>query len=197
MYLAGACGSQGARLVAVLTLLGVTGCSVSESYLITGEQLTQAAQVPPPEADHTALPVHRYVTPAPGRDVVGKAVFVRATTVQQGLAAAGGLPAVLRSRRYSPVVTGGVALTVIGSVISIAGSIVFFSTLNTSGDTNLISGVIALSAEPMMLAGTLMWIFGIQRPPQEVGAGRAGVRYLDAPVPLVTPAPAPALSLRF
>jgi hypothetical protein len=52
-----------------------------------------------------------------------------------------------------------------------------------------------------MLAGTLMWIFGLQRPPQEVAPGRPGVRYLEAgpalPAPGVAPAPPPVLSLRF
>ena len=190
-----------AQLGALAGLLGLGGCYVTERYLVTPEQLAQAAQILPAEAANTALPVRRYVIPAPGREPSGKPVFVRAEDVQHGLAELGTPPSVLIVRRYSPAVTAGVALTVIGSLISVAGSIVFFSSFNTAGDLHTISGVIALSAEPMMLAGTLLWIMGIQRPAQEVSAGRPGVHYLElvSPVPAPTqlPTPAPALSLRF
>lgn len=198
------------RLGAVAAALFLGGCWVTERYIATPEQVTQAAQVPAGEAAATALPVHRYRKTA-GREV-GKAVFLRADALARSqpelgptlpASAAAGLPAssppvLLRSRRYSPVVTAGATLTGVGTVISVVGTIIYFT---STGDTNLAGGIVALSAEPMMLAGTLMWIFGILRPPQEVGAGRAAVRYLESPpVPLAPALPAPpppALSLRF
>lgn len=201
-------------------LLG--GCWVTERYIATPSQRVQAAQLSSVYATETALPVHRYKK-TPGREV-GKAVFLRAdamaqaqeetaSTLPPGSAAAaepGGAPVVIRSRRYSPVVTAGATLTGVGSIISVVGTIIYFT---STGDNNLAGGIVALSAEPMMLAGTLMWIFGILRPPQEVAAGRAGVRYLEAapalptsplapalpaaPLSAMPPTPAPALSLRF
>lgn len=193
----------------------LSGCWVTERYIAAPEQLALAAQIPAGETV-TALPVHRYKK-SPGHEV-GKAVYLRADDLAQSwpepenalpavaaatIPTAGSPPVVVRSRRYSPVVTAGAVLTGVGSIISVAGTIVYFT---STGDTNLAGGIVALSAEPMMLAGTLMWIFGILRPPQEVSAGRAGVRYLEAaPVPVVPPPlpapglppPAPALSLRF
>lgn len=200
-------------------LLG--GCWVTERYIATPEQRAQAAQLPAGDAMVTALPVHRYKK-TPGREV-GKAVFLRADALAQGqeepgstlppasaaaVGESGSAPVVLRSRRYSPVVTAGATLTGVGSIISVVGTIIYFT---STGDNNLAGGIVALSAEPMMLAGTLMWIFGILRPPQEIAAGRAGVRYLEAapapPAPPLSPVvpaaplsslpPAPALSLRF
>lgn len=181
------------RLAALAGALVLGGCWVSERYLVTPEQLDQARQVPAAEAATTALPVHRYAGPA-GRGQVGKAVLLRAEALAQAQPEPGGPPPVLRSRRYSPVVTAGAVLTGVGTVLSVAGTILYFA---GSGDLHTAGGVVALSAEPMMLAGTLMWIFGILRPPQEVSAGRAKVRYLQVPEPLAPQAPPPALSLRF
>ena len=200
-------GAGGQRRLTAAGALLLSGCFVTERYIATPEQVTQAAQVPPGEAHSTALPVYRYRKTA-GHEV-GKAVFVRADALagsqpEPGLLLATGTsptavsPLVLRSRRYSPVVTAGATLTGVGTVISVVGTIIYFT---STGDTNLAGGIVALSAEPMMLAGTLMWIFGILRPPQEVGAGRAAVRYLESPpvplAPALPPPPPPALSLRF
>lgn len=210
-----------ARVGAAAGSLLLCGCWVTERYIATPEQRVQAAQVPAGDSDLTVLPVHRYKN-VPGREV-GKAVFLRASALVQGqdepglavspgpavaVPDSGSTQVVLKSRRYSPVVTAGATLTGVGSIISVVGTIIYFT---GSGDTNLAGGIVALSAEPMMLAGTLMWIFGILRPPQEVSAGRAGVRYLEAapavPAPLLSPPgpaaplstlpPAAALSLRF
>ena len=217
----GAPSSVRAGAAACGLLLG--GCWVTERYITTPEQRVQAAQLPAGDPTVTVLPVHRYKK-TPGREV-GKAVFLRADALAQGqeepgsalppgaataVAESGGAPVVIRSRRYSPVVTAGATLTGVGSIISVVGTIIYFT---STGDNNLAGGIVALSAEPMMLAGTLMWIFGILRPPQEVAAGRAGVRYLEAvptlptsplspavpaaPLSSLPPAPAPALSLRF
>lgn len=179
---------------ALALILNLGGCWVSERYLVTPEQIDQARQVPAPEAARTALPVQRYAGPA-GHGQAGKAVLLRAEALALGQPEPGS-PTVVRSRRYSPVVTAGAVLTGVGTVLSVAGTILYFA---GSGDLHTAGGVVALSAEPMMLAGTLMWIFGILRPPQEVSAGRANVRYLPLPAPLVpqVPPPTPALSLRF
>lgn len=187
--------SRGAtRLLPLVGALLVSGCWVSERYLVTPEQLDQARQVPAAAAATTALPVHRYVGAA-DRGQAGKAVLLRAEALALAQAESAGVPIVVRSRRYSPVVTAGAALTGVGTVLSVAGTILYFA---GSGDLHTAGGIVALSAEPMMLAGTLMWIFGILRPPQEVSAGRAGVHYLPVPEPLTPPAapPPPALSLR-
>lgn len=211
------------RVGAAACGLFLSGCWVTERYIATPAQRVQAAQLSTVYAETTALPVHRYKK-TPGHEV-GKAVYLRAdalTKAQEepalplpsgtavGGAGPGGAPVVIRSRRYSPVVTAGATLTGVGSIISVVGTIIYFT---STGDNNLAGGIVALSAEPMMLAGTLMWIFGILRPPQEVAAGRAEVRYLEAAPALPTPplssavpaaspsplppAPAPALSLRF
>ena len=211
------------RVGAAACGLLLSGCWVTERYIATPAQRVQAAQLSTVYAETTALPVHRYKK-TPGHEA-GKAVFLRADALSQGqqeteltlppgaagvAAGPSGAPVVIRSRRYSPVVTAGATLTGVGSIISVVGTIIYFT---STGGNNLAGGIVALSAEPMMLAGTLMWIFGILRPPQEVAAGRAEVRYLEAAptlptaplAPAVPPAslssqpaaPAPALSLRF
>lgn len=192
------------RLGTVVGTLLLGGCWVSERYLVTPGQLEQARQVPAAEAAITALPVHRYVGTA-DHGQAGKAVLLRAAALAQAQVEPGSpstspasptAPMIVRSRRYSPVVTAGAVLTGVGTVLSVAGTILYFA---GSGDLHTAGGIVALSAEPMMLAGTLMWIFGILRPPQEVGAGRAGVHYLPALESIAPPPPPPplALSLRF
>jgi hypothetical protein len=181
---------------AIAALLCLGACSVTTRYTATPEQLAQAAQVPADEAATTALPVYRLV----GANKPPKPVYVRAEDLraaQPETLVAAAAPTV-RSRRYSPMVTAGVTLTTIGSIISVVGSVIYFA----SPDNQLAGGIVALSAEPMMITGTVLWIVGLMRPPQEVAAGRPDIRYLPlatpaTPMPGFGPPPAPVLSLRF
>jgi hypothetical protein len=65
----------------------------------------------------------------------------------------------------SPRVTAGSILTWIGSAISIAGTVLVFA---TDGAPRTAGFVLAPSAEPIMITGTVLWILGLRHPPQEL-----------------------------
>lgn len=176
-----------------LGVLGISGCYVTESYLVSPRQLAQVAALPEAERASTAVPVTHAAN--------GRPVWVRAdvltpspatlpqtsqpTDQPPGPEATG--PVQVRTRRYSPMVTAAVILTGIGTVASIAGTIGFFAGKD-SVSTAL--GILALSAEPPMMIGTVLWPLGIVRAPQRVKRGDPSLRYLDpsAPPPAAPPA---------
>lgn len=186
-------------------LLSEGGCHVTGRYVLSPAQQVQLAQVPESEAAQTALQVVRLKDQ---RRVYLRADLARAA----GSASAAGpasqpspgdpalLGSVVTTRIYSPTVTAGVVLTVLGSVMSVAGTIAHFT---TSGDASLASGIVALAGEPPMIVGSVLWVLGLARPPQELRPGRPEIRYLDEPklVPPVPPSPVPppafGLSARF
>ncbi|HEY7955173.1 MAG TPA: hypothetical protein VII38_07760 [Polyangia bacterium] len=69
-----------------------------------------------------------------------------------------------RSAYQRPMVKAGIALTAIGSAISIAGTILYFS---TSGDPHTTGLILAPSAEPLMITGTVLWVVGLIRAPHD------------------------------
>jgi hypothetical protein len=80
----------------------------------------------------------------------------------------------------------GTAISLAGTVIAIAGS----------GDLRFAGEITALSAEPIMLTGTGLWIAGAARRPFEVPPGRPGLDVLGGAPPLPRPTTA-TLSFRF
>lgn len=181
-------------LVAALAL-SASGCYVSDRYLIGEPQLAQASALPAGERAHVAVPAVR------ARD--GKPVFVRADALPAPDATAGSVAdgtspgrRLVTARRYSPLVTAGAVLTYIGSVASVAGSIGFFA---SDEPLRLAFGLLALSAEPPMIVGSVLWVLGLNRRPQEARPDQPSLRYLapEAPAPTPAPAPAPIIGLRF
>lgn len=142
-------------MAAALALLSLgSGCYVRTSYLIAPDQEQALAALPPEELRQATVPLRRASDQRP--------VVVRADSARAALPSRGQL---IHTRRYSPMVTSAVALVALGSALSVAGTIMF---LSTEGDLRLIGGLIALSGEPPMITGTVLWPLGITRPPQEV-----------------------------
>jgi hypothetical protein len=182
---------------------GASGCYVTESYRVSPRQLAQVAALPEAERAITAVPVTRVEN--------GRPVWVRADALTP-LPATGPQPdrqtdrqadqqtnpqaspetngpVQVRSRRYSPMVTAAVILTGIGTVASIAGTIGFFVGKDS---VSTAFGILALSAEPPMMIGTVLWPIGIVRAPQRVKPGDPSLRYLDPPAaPITAPTTAP------
>ena len=166
--------AAGALWVGLLT----AGCHVQERYDLGPAQAAQLGQIAQQDEVAASQTAVRLIRTADRRPVFVRADALRAGT-QEG--------AVRHTRRYSPMVTAGVVLTVFGAVLSVAGTIVYFT---TEGDVKLAGGLVALAAEPPMITGSVLWPLGLVRRPQEVAPGRADVRYLDLTQP---PAEAPAL----
>jgi hypothetical protein len=75
-------------------------------------------------------------------------------------------------RHTTAMVTAGQVLTFVGTAISLTGTAMFLATDNFSGSgpVNTTGLVLAPAAEPIMIAGTVLWVVGLikakeQRPP--------------------------------
>ncbi len=156
-----------AALAAVLLI--ASGCVVSDRYLITANATNALAHVPESERAATAVPARRK------KD--GKAVFVRGSTVDLRGSNAVGDDVEVTAGLRSKMVVAGQALTWVGTAISVAGTIVFFSF--PSGQRHWVGGGLSLSAEAIMLTGTGLWIAGQAGHPQELPPASAGIRYLS------------------
>jgi hypothetical protein len=153
------------RSALVPLLVCLSGCWSRERYLIEPAVLVRAAR----------------------REKGGRQVYVRASALpeaplQLAPQAPSGLPVRIEVAARNQALTAGATLTWVGSVLSVAGSIVFF-TLLARGEQDsplfVASGVTALVAEPIMWAGTILWPLALVRPPYEVRRGQVGVRYLN------------------
>jgi hypothetical protein len=69
------------------------------------------------------------------------------------------------SRTHSDTVTQGSALTWVGTPISVAGTLMI---ILGSGAIKGAGYAMAVSAEPLMITGTVLWIIGLMKHPQEV-----------------------------
>jgi hypothetical protein len=58
------------------------------------------------------------------------------------------------------LVTAGTALTVVGSAMSVTGTVLYFT---TDGDARWTGAGLAAAAEPLMIAGTVLWVVGAMR----------------------------------
>lgn len=180
------------RTFGALLVLGASSCYVTESYLVSPQQLAQVAALPEAERAITAVPVTHA---AKGRPVWVRADALTPSPTSDAQASPPPSPDAtgrvqVRTRRYSPMVTAAVILTGIGTVASIAGTIGFFVGKDS---VSTAFGILALSAEPPMMIGTILWPLGIVRAPQRVKPGDPSLRYLDPPpaAPAAAPPAAP------
>ncbi len=138
------------RAWAALTALVAAACTVERSYLIdpaTGAQLVQpgapAASIPAVrERDHVAVRLDP--------SAISASVVRGARVVARG-----------RSR----LVAAGIPLTFVGTAVSLVGTALFFAV--PSGGVHTLGLALTPSAEPLMIAGTVLWIVGLNRPPFE------------------------------
>ena len=156
----------------LVAALWLSGCVVSEKYVVSAESVKALAARPASERVGIAVPATRE----------GKNVFVRAETIdlsatEAATATATATATQVKARARSRMVIAGQALTWIGTGISLAGTVLFFGF--DGGVKHWAGGGLALSAESIMWTGTGLWIAGQRSHPQEISAGRPGVQYLS------------------
>jgi hypothetical protein len=153
------------------------GCYTHEPYLVDSAQLARARALGDGDRGRAVIEAHR------AKD--GRAVHLLAATLQVDEARPE-TPTTTRvpSHTLNRMVTAAQVLTWVGSAISVAGTIVFVAHHADLHDaTASTAGIVALSAEPVMLTGTMLWIYGQTRNrPEEVPTGRRDLLYLDRPV---------------
>jgi hypothetical protein len=151
-------------------VLFLCSCTITDRYLVTAETARRLEAMPVVERAATAVPAIRD----------GKRVFVRGSALEvspeiHDARASQNFPAV-KARAPSPMMTAGSALTWIGTAVSVAGTVLFFTF--SDGDRHWAGAGLALSAEAVMGTGTGLWIAAAARHPQEVAPGRADLTYL-------------------
>jgi hypothetical protein len=144
----------------------LAGCLTGDHYYVAQTALDAADRLSPDERAHTALPARERKT--------GKTAFVRSSTIDERGAVENGEVAI-RARAPSRMILAGSILTWVGSAISIGGTLMW---LLTSKGPVYDAGIgLTASAEPIMIAGTVLWIVGGLRHPETVAPGRDDVRY--------------------
>jgi hypothetical protein len=129
----------------------LAGCSVSHPYLVDAADLAQ---------------LHDGGILCGNRQKDGTRACVRGDTVVRESAKPqpDGKVRVI-SKTHSDTTTMGSALTWLGTPISVAGTLLI---ILGSGTTKGLGYAMALSAEPVMITGTVLWCLGLVKHPQEV-----------------------------
>jgi hypothetical protein len=147
-------------LALILSVAGA-GCYSRAPYLVEPSVMEMAVRLPEAERATKTAPARRADDLRP--------VQVRLDALRLADAKPGpGGALLVPTRAYSPMITAGSALTWIGTVISITGTTLaaaYHFDLGTDGGR---AGVAtAITAEPIMLIGTLLWTFSDRHRPQE------------------------------
>lgn len=154
-----------------LLALLLAGCTVGDRYLVAPGSVTALEARPPADRDRVAVPATRLKG---GEHVAvrGDAFSLReAVTRSDGTVA---IPTRMPSRR----IVVGSTLVWIGAPLSIAGLCMVI----WGRDAVRWSGVaLSSAAEPLMIAGTVLWVQGAKARPQEIPRGRPDLEYLPEP----------------
>jgi hypothetical protein len=127
------------------------GCVTSRDYVVDGAQLSSQAEI---------LPGAR------AKD--GRPVGVRAWTIDRASASDAGAGRVkVTARALNRKLIAGSVLTWVGTAISITGTAMLVASWNDHGPLYTTGWVLAPVAEPIMIAGTVLWILALQHPPME------------------------------
>lgn len=148
-------------VLACASLLCGTGCTIRDRYLIDRTALVSLAALPEAEREGRKVPAVR--------EQDGKRTLLRGDRIPLAPSAWVTDPVSVGTRVPAPMITAGAVLTVIGSILSIAGTSAWLATRN-SGHDDVSNGMLGVSiaAEPIMLSGTLLWVFGTLAHPTEV-----------------------------
>ncbi len=144
------------------------GCTVGDRYLVAGDHFTAVQIMTPTERERHAVVAHRAKN--------GQEAYVRANSFSLGEAVPRSdgrvaVPTRLPSRRIKV----GNALVWVGTPLSIAGLLMVI----LGHDAVRWSGIaLAAVAEPVMIAGTVLWVQGSNAHPQEVARGISELTYL-------------------
>ena len=161
------------RSAVLATLLSLAACTETRTYIVDAAALAELRALSPAARAKTLIPAQR-VTPPNAKvtkDNSGPAQVKAAALVSGRELSSDGGRVVIETRARNRLLEAGHALTWIGSAISIAGTALFLpNVLRRTPEEEqrfLIGGPIALGAEPIMWAGTALWVLGTMRPPQE------------------------------
>lgn len=135
------------------------GCVSQDRYVITHEELLRIKQEAQPIEVVSAVRASDH-----------KPVNVKVAALQeQTLAPHGDGTFSIRARGNNPTITAGSVLTWTGTAISLIGTVlVAVGKVKENQTLFYVGGISALCAEPLMWAGTGLWIYGAMRPPYEV-----------------------------
>jgi len=135
-----------------LLLVALAGCSVSHPYLVDAADLAQ---------------LHDGGILCGTRQKDGQRACVRGETVVRDSARPqpDGKVRVI-SKTHSDTTTMGSALTWLGTPISVAGTLLII--LGSGSAMKGAGYAMALSAEPVMITGTVLWCLGLLKHPQEI-----------------------------
>jgi hypothetical protein len=149
----------------MLALL-LSGCLVGQRYRVARGTWDALIRLAPEERARVAV--------AARREPSGPAIWVRGSSLLPGPADSG--PEVrVAARRYSGMVTAGSILTWVGSAVSVAGSVLYFT---AGGGWRVAGAAMAGAAEPVMMTGTVLWVVGGLKHADEIPSGRPELRYL-------------------
>jgi len=151
--------------LALSWVLTLSGCFVGQRYAVSAAELARARALSPAERAALSVPAERLKHPAH--------VHIHADAIRYDLLPApappttGGQTGVVTAGRHSRKLLTAHLLTWIGSAISIAGTVLFLVNLDQK-DATFYSGVgLAATAEPLMIAGTVLWIQALKTTPAE------------------------------
>ncbi len=139
-------------LGALALLSSLTGCSIERQYVVdpaVAEQLTQGSPVP-------TFPALRQKDRRP--------TTVQTSSYVAGSARAIGTDTVVTTKKTGKMLAAGIWLTMFGTAISVVGAGLYWGTAGTS---KTVGAVLAGSGEPFMISGSVLWVLGLNRNPQE------------------------------
>ena len=147
------------RSLALVVVLFASGCVTRGAYTVARADLEELARTPPPARERMTLLAERDD---------GARLHLHATAIDP-LAIPPTVDRVrVTARAFSPMVATGVVLTVVGSLMSIVGTSSWLALRGgPHGDVADDLFGVELAGEPLMLAGTILWIEGLLRPAQE------------------------------
>jgi hypothetical protein len=155
--------------------LTLPACQVQDSYLVDRQALLSLANLSAAERGQTVVPAEREKG---GRAVLLRAAALAALPPPVELGAGDGAQAVrVSARMRAPMATAGAVLTIVGAACSIVGTAGFLATTSGgafSSDPNRGFAAVELAGEAQMVVGTVLWIYGLLRPPMEVRPGASG-----------------------
>lgn len=147
------------RLSLLCSFFLAQGCVSQDRYVIQHEDLARITAASQPGALVSAV-----------RTADRKPVQVKISALQhETIAPYGDGTFQVVAKAKNRIITAGSVLTWTGTAISLIGTAIF-AVGNVRDDQALfyLGGISALSAEPLMWAGTGLWIYGAMRPPYEV-----------------------------
>jgi hypothetical protein len=134
----------------LLLVLCLSGCVVSEKYMIAAGDLQSTGIIPAERVKHPAQ------------------VQIFGDTIDRRSAKPMGDRVQVRAGRKSQKLLAGHLLTWIGTAISLTGNALFIAYYGQD-NPQYYSGIgLTASAEPLMIVGTILWILALREHPAEV-----------------------------